>query len=187
MALRESNPDVYVTGSDEIRVFYHPLTSQNRASLLGVGSAPATTAKENQSEVGGHTHTTNTSRQDTHGQHWMSARAMSAQFFTSLHPCFAQSGTYDGVGKQGLVRHSQLLLRPVHESHHSQYIDRKTRQTLTLPMVPHRTLRWPNSDRTYAVLQKCFIVINVSSISSVRVGVRCVMATFLPWCDYDRH
>ena len=24
-----SNPDVYVTGSDEIRVFYHPLASQN--------------------------------------------------------------------------------------------------------------------------------------------------------------
>ena len=35
MALRGSNPDVYVTGSDEIRIFYHLLTSQNRASLLG--------------------------------------------------------------------------------------------------------------------------------------------------------
>ena len=91
--------DVYVTGtgSDEIRVFHHPLTSQNRASLLGVGSAPATTVRENQSEVGGRTHTTNTPRQDTHGQHWMSARAMSAHFFTSLHPCLTQSGTYDGV------------------------------------------------------------------------------------------
>ena len=101
MALRGSNPDVYVTGSDEIRVFYHPLTSQNRASLLGVGSAPATTVKENQSEVDGRTHTTNTPRQDTHGQHWMSARAMSAHFFTSLHPCLTQSGTYDGVESRG--------------------------------------------------------------------------------------
>ena len=32
-------------------------------------------------------------------------------------------------GKQGLVRHSQPLRRPVHESHHSQYIDRKTRRS----------------------------------------------------------
>ena len=36
-----------MTGSDEIRLFYHPLTSQNSASLLGVGSAPATTVREN--------------------------------------------------------------------------------------------------------------------------------------------
>jgi hypothetical protein len=158
VALRGSNPDVYVTGSDEIRVFYHPLTSQNSASLLGVGSAPATTVRENQSEGGGRTHTTNTPRQDTHGQHWMSARAMSAHFFTSLHPCFTQSGTYDGVGKQGLVRHSQPLLRPVHESHHSQYIDRKTRrspcrwshtgrcdgQTHTVPTRFYRSARLPS-------------------------------------------
>ena len=101
MTLRESNPDVYVTGSDEIRVFYHPLTSQNSASLLGVGSAPATTVRENQSEVDGRTHTTNTPRQDTHGQHWTRAMAMSAHFFTSLNPCFKESGTCDGVGKQG--------------------------------------------------------------------------------------
>ena len=32
-------------------------------------------------------------------------------------------------GKQGLVRHSQPLLRPVHESHHPQYIVRKTRRS----------------------------------------------------------
>ena len=75
MALRGSNLDVYVTGSDEIRVFYHPLTSQNSASLLGVGSAPAITVRENQPDEGdGRTHTTNTPRQDTHGQSWMSAR-----------------------------------------------------------------------------------------------------------------
>ena len=38
--------------------------------------------------------------------HWMSARAMSAHFSTSLYPYFTQSGTYGGVGKQGgLVRH----------------------------------------------------------------------------------
>ena len=85
--------------------------------------------RQNQYQVNDRTHTTNTPRQDTHGQHWMSARAMSAHFFTSLHPCFTQSGTYDEVGKQGLVRHSQPLLRPVHESHHSQYIDRKTRRS----------------------------------------------------------
>ena len=73
VALRGSNPDVYVIGSDGVLVFYHPLTSQNRASLLGVGSAPATTVRENQPEVDGRTHTTNTPRpprQDTHGQHW---------------------------------------------------------------------------------------------------------------------
>ena len=130
VTLSGSNPDVYVTGSDEIRVFYHPLTSQNRASLLGVGSAPATTVRENQPEVDGRTHTTNTPpRQDTHGQHWMSASTMPAHFFTSLRPCLTESGTCDGVGKQGLVRHSQSPLRPVFESHHSQYIDRKTRRS----------------------------------------------------------
>ena len=87
--------------------------------------------RQNQYQVNDRTrtHTTNTPRHDTHGQHWMSARAMSAHFFTSLHLCFTQSGTYGGVGKQGLVRHSQPLLRPVHESHHSQYIDRKTRRS----------------------------------------------------------
>ena len=73
--------------------------------------------------------------------------AMSAHFFTSLHPCFKESGTCDGVGKQGLVRHSQSPLRPVFESHDSQYIDRKTRRSpfrwshsLTLPRAP-RTVR----------------------------------------------
>ena len=106
----------------------------------------------------------------------MSARAISAHFFTSLHPCFAQSGTYVGVGKEGLVRHSQPLLRPVHESRSSPSLPiyRSKDQTLTLPMVPHRTLRWPSTDRTYAVLQKCFMFhrhIGVSSISSVRVLV----------------
>ena len=73
--------------------------------------------------------------------------AMSAHFFTSLHPCFKESGTCDGVGKQGLVRHSQSPLRPVFESHDSQYIDRKTRRSpsrwshsLALPRAP-RTVR----------------------------------------------
>ena len=170
MALRGSNPDVYVTGSDEIRVFYHPLTSQNRKSLLGVGSAPAATARENQSEVGSRTHTTNTPRQDTHGQHWMGVRASGPCQRTSsplLNPCFTQSGTYGGVGKQGLVRHSQLGAPPSSRVS-SLPIYRPKDQTLTLLMAPHRTLRWPNTDRTYAVLQKCFIVISVSSISNVR-------------------
>ena len=71
-------------------------------------------------------------------------------------------------GKQGLARHSQPPPRPVHESHHSQYIDRKTRRS---------PCRWSHRGRcdgqTQTVptrfLQKCFIVINVSSISSVRV------------------
>ena len=31
----------------------------------------------------------------------MSVRAMSAHFFTSLHPCLTQSGTYDGVESRG--------------------------------------------------------------------------------------
>ena len=77
----------------------------------------------------------------------------------ATHPCFAQSGTYDGVGKRGLVRHSQPLLRPVHESHHPQPIYRSKDQTLTLPMVPHRTLRWPNTHRAYAILQKCTVTV----------------------------
>ena len=169
MALRGSNPDVYVTGSDEIRVFYHPLTSQNSASLLGVGSAPATTVREKQSEGDGRTHTTNTPRQDTHGQHWTRAMAMSAHFFTSLNPGFKESGTCDGVGKHGLVRHSQSPLRPVFESHDSQYIDRKTRRSpsrwshsLTLPRAP-RTVRT-------AFYMACFIFTGVSSKPHVRVA-----------------
>ena len=129
MILRGSNPDVYVTGRDDFRASQRLQTSENHEYVLDVGSAPATNMRQNQYQVNDRTHTTNTPRQDTHGQHWMSARAMSAHFFTSLHPCLAQSGTYDGVGKQGLVRHSQPLLRPVHESHHSQYIDRKTRRS----------------------------------------------------------
>ena len=57
--------------------------------------------RQNQYQVNDRTHTTNTPRQDTHGQHWMSVRAMSAHFFTSLHPCLTQSGTYDGVESRG--------------------------------------------------------------------------------------
>jgi len=94
--------------------------------------------------------------------------AMSAHFFTSLHPCFKESGTCDGVGKQGLVRHSQSPLRPVFESHDSQYIDRKTRRSplrwshsLTLPRAP-RTVRT-------AFYMTCFIFTGVSSIPYVRV------------------
>ena len=94
--------------------------------------------------------------------------AMSAHFFTSLHPCFKESGTCDGVGKQGLVRHSQSPLRPVFESHDSQYIDRKTRRSpsrwshsLTLPRAP-RTVRT-------AFYMTCFIFTGVSSIPYVQV------------------
>ena len=96
--------------------------------------------------------------------------AMSAHFFTSLHPCFKESGTCDGVGKQGLVRHSQSPLRPVFESHDSQYIDRKTRRSpfrwshsLTLPRAP-RTVR------TAFYMMACrSIYTGVSSIPYVRV------------------
>ena len=49
----------------------------------------------------GRTHTTNTPHKGSSGQHWMSARAMSAHFFTSLNPCLSQSGTYDGVESRG--------------------------------------------------------------------------------------
>ena len=94
--------------------------------------------------------------------------AMSAHFFTSLHPCFKESGTCGGVGKQELVRHSQSPLRPVFESHDSQYIDRKTRRSpsrwshsLTLPRAP-RTVRT-------AFYMTCFIFTGVSSIPYVRV------------------
>ena len=47
---RGSNPDVYVTGRDEFRGSQGLLTSQNRMSLLGVGSVPATNMRQNQSQ-----------------------------------------------------------------------------------------------------------------------------------------
>ena len=147
MIHRGSNPDVYVTWRDEFRASQGLQTSQNHESgprrLLGTCDK----ASENQSEMDGRTHTNNSPQQDTHGHHWVSARAMSAHFFTSLHPCFTESDTCDGVGKQGLVRHPQSPLRPVFESHDSQYIDRKTRRSpcrwfhsLALPQTP-RTVR----------------------------------------------
>ena len=107
--------------------------------------------------------------------------AMSAHFFTSLHPCFKESGTCDGVGKQGLVRHSQSPLRPVFESHDSQYIDRKTRRSpsrwshsLTLPRAP-RTVRT-------AFYMTCFIFTGVSSEPDVRERPR---NSF--WCIHMRN
>ena len=143
MFLRGTNPDVYVTGRDEIRASQGLLTSSNHESLLGVGSAPVTNVRQNQPQVDGRAHATNSPHQGTPGQHWMSARAMSAHFFTSLHSCFAESGTCDGVGKQGLVRHLLSPLRPGFESRHSQYIDRKTRRppcrwshSVTFPRAP---------------------------------------------------
>ena len=69
--------------------------------MLDVCSVPATDMRQNQPQVGGRTHTTNTPHQGTPGQHWMSVRALSAHFFTSLHPCLTQSGTYDGVESRG--------------------------------------------------------------------------------------
>ena len=90
-----------MTGRDEFRASQRLQTSENHEYVLDVGSAPATNMRQNQYQVNDRTHTTNTPRQDTHGQHWMSARAMSAHFFTSLHPCLTQSGTYDGVESRG--------------------------------------------------------------------------------------
>ena len=87
-----------------LRRAYKPLKIMK--SVLDVCSIPATKVRENQSEMDGRTHTNNSPQQDTHGHHWVSARAMSVRFFTSLHPCFTESGTCDRVGKQGLVRHS---------------------------------------------------------------------------------
>ena len=49
-------------------------------------------------------------------------------------------------------------------------IYRSKDQTLTLPMVPHRTLRWPTTDRTCAVLHTCFITPGVSSTPELRVA-----------------
>ena len=69
--------------------------------MLDVCSVPATDMRQNQPQVDGRTHTTNTPHQGTPGQRWMSVRAMSAHFFTSLHPCLTQSGTYDGVESRG--------------------------------------------------------------------------------------
>ena len=144
---RGSNPDVYVTWRGEFRASQGLQTSQNHESGPRRLLSTCDKASENQSEMDGRTHTNNSPQQDTHGHHWVSARAMSAHFFTSLHPCFTESDTCDGVGKQGLVRHSQSPLRPVFESHDSQYIDRKTRRSpcrwshsLTLPRAP-RTVR----------------------------------------------
>ena len=118
-------------------------------SLIGARRLLGTCDRhEAESASGGRSrHTTNSPHQGTPGRHWTRARAMSAHFFTSLHPCFTESDTCDGVGKQGLVRHSQSQLRPVFESHDSQYIDRKTRRSpcrwfhsLALPQTP-RTVR----------------------------------------------
>ena len=82
-------------------MFHRSLASQNHEYVLGVCSVPATNMRQNQPQVGGRTHTTNTPHQGTPGQRWMSVRAMSAHFFTSLHPCLTQSGTYDGVESRG--------------------------------------------------------------------------------------
>ena len=102
MIHRGSNLDVYVTWRDEFRGSQGLQTSQNHELVLDVcSSVPATDMRQNQPQVDGRTHTTNTPHQGTPGQHWMSARAMSAHFFTSLHPCLTQSGTYDGVESRG--------------------------------------------------------------------------------------
>ena len=172
MIHRGSNPDVYVTWRDEFRGSQGLQTSQNHEYVLDVCSVPATDMRQNQPQVDGRTHTTNSPHQGTPGQHWTRAMAMSAHFFTSLHPCFKESGTCDGVGKQGLVRHSQSPLRPVFESHDSQYIDRKTRRSpfrwshsLTLPRAP-RTVR----TAFYMMCRDVPSITGVSSIPYVRVA-----------------
>ena len=149
-----------------LRRAYKPL--KNHESVLGVCSVPVTKVRENQSEMDGRTHTNNSPQQDTHGHHWVSARAMSAHFFTSLHPCFTESDTCDGVGKQGLVRHSQSPLRPVFESHDSQYIDRKTRRSPFRWSHSVTLRRAPRTVRT-AFYMTCNTVTCVTSIPEVQV------------------
>ena len=101
--LRGSNPDVCVTGRGEFRSWQGLLTSQNHESILGAGSAPATNMRQNQSQVDGRTHTTNSPHQ-TPGQHRMSARPMSAHFLHDLHLCFTGFGGLAPVLGEGLAR-----------------------------------------------------------------------------------
>ena len=83
-----------------VRRAYKPL--KNHEYVLDVCSVPATDMRQNQPQVDGRTHITSTPHQGTPGQHWMSARAMSAHFFTSLSASYlTQSGTYDGVESRG--------------------------------------------------------------------------------------
>ena len=59
--------------------------------------------RQNQSQVDGRTPTTNSLHQGTPGQHWMSARPMSAHFLHDLHPCFTGFDGFAPVFGEGLV------------------------------------------------------------------------------------
>ena len=85
-------------------MFHRSLTSQNHEYVLGVCSVPATDMRQNQPQVDGRTHTTNTPHQGTPGQHWMSARPMSAHFLHDLRPCFPGFDGFAPVFGEGLVR-----------------------------------------------------------------------------------
>ena len=164
VTLRGSNPDVYVTESDEVRVFYHPLTSQNRESLLGVGSAPATTVRENQPEVDGRTHTTNTRTSTGHTWATLDERQghVSALLHFSASVFYAighlRRGGKAGVG-QTLTAHSHCSAQFTSLITPNIPIEKPDAHTPTLPMVPHRTLRWPNTHRAYAILKKCTVTV----------------------------
>ena len=103
------------------------------------------------SQVDGRTPTTNSLHQGTPGQHWMSARPMSAHFLHDLHPCFTTG--FDGfapVFGEGLV---WGLVRPC-EWHYSRWwasYDSPNRSNSShgshLPDGPGQGLRWYCSDR----------------------------------------
>ena len=152
MIRRGSNPDVYVTWRDEFRGSQGLQTFQSHEYVLGVCSVPATDMRQNQHQVDGRTHTTNTPHhQGTPGQHWKSARAMSAHFFTSLNPCLAQSGTYGGVDSRGWSGTRSYCSAQLKSLITPNIPIERPGAHLADPMVPRRVLRWPNKDRMCAI------------------------------------
>ena len=104
---------------------------------------------------------------------------MSAHLLTSLNPCFTQLGTYDGAGKQGLVRHSQPLPRPVHESHQSKY--RSIERPDAHPGAPSQQGKPGESGR---MRRKSTLVQSKNSTVNVPVSLRCGGIFCLIWRNF---
>ena len=145
-----------------LRRAYKPLKIMK--SVLDVCSVPATKVRENQSEMDGRTHTNNSPQQDTHGHHWVSARAMSAHFFTSPHPCLSGIGHLRRGGKAGAGQ-TLTVTAPSSFRVSRLPIHRSKDETLTLPMVPLIDSPTSTTDRADRVLNdvlhdtRCYIYI----------------------------
>ena len=143
-------PDVYVTWR-RIPWFERP-TDLSKSRIRARRLLGTCDRHEAESAPGGrsHSHYQHSSPGDTRATLDERQGHVSALLHLSA-PVFGAIGHLRRGGKQGLVKTLTATAPPSSPRVSALPIYRSKDQTLAFPMVPHRALRWPNTDRTYAI------------------------------------